>query len=895
MRVSSLYDGYNPYTAAKLLGPADYFSPNQPQNGIHRLINIIILIWKSIARIFNVIFGDHRWYDNNVACQLYINATLANNSAPAIWIALDRLRLKLQQRAHEPDSHSSGVRSLADFVDEEINQRLFSLEASQARLTPPPKRNILAEKVSVDHSFLAKDLLTSEEIDLRQMSVEQCNSLLQQFYAPSPIKLRIAEATSPEKANEMMAVLRGRGILCSLAPAQIPDNWSILIDSLQFGVAEDALTSGDRFKSDETEIRLLFDIYKDPPSQASSPSSSSQSSDLSEEDFNNRFTSAMGDVSDPDLLLPRAVYLISQMGPDLYSNEDGGEEVVAFALFKLLETSKLERGGCMRYHLNIQGQHVTDAVAKVYMEPNSSGPIPHLFYVKDLFSSTKTPAFPMSVKMMMNEFINCRSQPLDYFSESFQGSLLAAHIRNISAICCANISYTQLLQIGEVSTASSPMTARAFIEAKLTEVTQSLASEGVILQSDINGEFVEIQPHASRLICTMAAFDLIRHAARSIPFECGTFSYHSAIDEGSVVFRPVLYDIPNLLGNTGASTDVPSDPIAAKWLTSRLNSEELDFARSLCVAPLLKAVYDAKSTPNVEINQFVAEGKRRLMELYRDNPSAADAILQLGDRICQIAACLQRSFDSCVLQLVDIVDREGKVLKAGSVKFLPEASSSSSSTKSIISLVPVGEKIMREVKWEFLPGINQSHIKEAVTSTVVPSDQPMPKVSLPAGSKISKYNANTRIQLQNHVLKNYAEQHHCLYGAVAYHVFKPGLSSSEMVTILRNAVAHYIHVHRDKYREVFAADGITVEQYCMMIPINQWANHIEISALSEIFGMPIHVFDISKQSEGLKVGVKGSPDKGILLPNHIVGDCFGKLPVRLRYSGDHYEALVYTP
>jgi hypothetical protein len=224
--MTNIYRGYNIDTAVRLLGPADYTAPNVSQSFSQALTNAIVLIWKSIARIYNLIFGDRLWYDNGVACRLFISASLQNDATPANWVALDRLREQLQSRAQEPTFYTSGPCSLAQFVEEEIHNEIFNLTASQARLSPPPKRNILAEKIVrfnkkqekaewsqiaqdnpalakdirrqrvalspseiqlaaqqialnlADQTLFAIDLLPTDEIDLSQMNHKQCNALL---------------------------------------------------------------------------------------------------------------------------------------------------------------------------------------------------------------------------------------------------------------------------------------------------------------------------------------------------------------------------------------------------------------------------------------------------------------------------------------------------------------------------------------------------------------------------------------------------------------------------------------------------------------------------------------------------------------------------------------------
>jgi hypothetical protein len=65
---------YDLNKAIRLLGPQDIFPANEKRNEcIERVCSFISEIWITIQRIFNYLWGDHEWYNNETAYQIVFN------------------------------------------------------------------------------------------------------------------------------------------------------------------------------------------------------------------------------------------------------------------------------------------------------------------------------------------------------------------------------------------------------------------------------------------------------------------------------------------------------------------------------------------------------------------------------------------------------------------------------------------------------------------------------------------------------------------------------------------------------------------------------------------------------------------------------------------------------
>jgi hypothetical protein len=219
------------------------------------------------------------------------------------------------------------------------------------------------------------------------------------------------------------------------------------------------------------------------------------------------------------------------------------------------------------------------------------------------------------------------------------------------------------------------------------------------------------------------------------------------------------------------------------------------------------------------------------------------------------------------------------------------------------------ELITQDVKWEYLTcPQNKVVIKARPPRTVGTTS----KVNLDNYRQDGRINWSSALCAQNTIISNSAECGNCMYGALALEIFGEQRASCNIeyyAGILRNTAANYILANEEYHLPLMVQitdkplPNETEDQmyarlqpefkrrlidYCAAVRNTlQWGTAAEMEAIAAVVGVPIHVYYSARP---MTLGKNGIED-GVIQPNNVIGGRFTGAPIRLLYSGYHYNPI----
>lgn len=438
---------------------------------------------------------------------------------------------------------------------------------------------------------------------------------------------------------------------------------------------------------------------------------------------------------------------------------------------------------------------------------------------------------------------------------------------------------------------------------------QKYANKGLLNLDDIY-DAGEAYTHLRALIGSNAIFEMLKNAERYNDFTLSFnhtlqmnlgkfFSFEPSSDNPRLLTANERY-IPHMFGGVGTIEDIATDPIKAKTLMQKLSYNELQFAERYIYSSHLLSLYALKNITDEEPLRLLQNAREELEQMDTEKKRI---IQDLNVEILKMQSYFAEHHFNTLLNLFE------------STITIPE-----NAFPTVITFAqPVQETPpeYQEVLWQYLP--------ESVDRNSVVGKNPVPR-NIGTSVKVSWRDYHGRryqaLQAQNTIIDNPARCGNCMYGALAIELF--GINTDDddedndeveyFAGILRQTAVNYMLTNPDQFLQSMvdpARDHQRAEEtdqafnermqpiwmerlrnHCRKVAGNdaddpEWGTAVEMSAISAVFGIPIHIFYTAHPME---IGTNGI-DEGVILPNSVIGGNFAGEPLRYIYTGQHYEPI----
>lgn len=875
---------YSVDNALYYLGPAD-FGTEEMYEGCFYPCMLIQHICITIMRVYNVLFGDGLWYTNKIARDL----VQEHFNHPTNSAELDR---KINCIFNELRSRSAGSCSFADTINPP---------------SPPNAEQFI--RPTLDR-FAHAPSLTPSATSLESESRKRFKMFFQQGKTGN-IHLLNLQGHYENSAREFMQIL---------------PNLEQSLESYEYRIPEIAERSASGALQ-ENCIRVYQELCAALCPRAYTPTAELANGIVSEK--NSLYASA----KDPydlfkaalaDALRELEVPVSSLYNPVFVEAQDM-LNAYRLAIFKLLAQANLDVNSCtgpkvaFNHHLSAMYQR-----PKLTFAPDNTGEIePKIFFTADILSTTNTGCDPVGAISILKSFEKagmldiCKNHIIGHqesihaLMDTLKGQIdtMAEQMKerygqHIIPMIIADFHENQetpnepppanfeaLDFSGATAEAQTPY---QLIKLGMLWASQKYATLGLLNENDVLGG--PAYPYLRKLIGRTVVFEILNRAAvindfnikltNALELDCGKFYEYLPASDHSNTLTPHLRYIPHELGGDGTEDDLATDPIKAKSLMNKLSPSEILLLEKYLLASSLKQLYALKEITDenlldldervrVELQQIQPDRQRIIQEIYAEIAAIEQHV---SDHYFNLFSC-------------DILD---------TVR-IPE----NAPVTAVAFIHPQTEHnlLKQDVQWQFLP--------EDIRKDVIIKNRPIRTIGAAQKATLKDFQSKGRsgaIDAQNYVIHNPARAGDCMFGALALEIFGLHIVQNidHYVTILRKAVVDYILTHKEQFRDGMAKEtdqpypyereenflkriepelDRRLEEYCHAIQDRQeWGTGLELEAIAEIFGVPIHIFYVNKL---MRIGSDGIED-GVIQPNSILGSKYDGAPIRLKYTGTHY-------
>lgn len=442
-----------------------------------------------------------------------------------------------------------------------------------------------------------------------------------------------------------------------------------------------------------------------------------------------------------------------------------------------------------------------------------------------------------------------------------------------------------------------------YMSRAATWMAQKYANKGLLNEDDISSE---AYTYLTKLISSNAIFEMLKNTMRindfqlslneNITFGVGKFfSFEPTLEDARQLSAHERF-IPHMFGGSGSTNDPASDPIKAKALMQKLTQEEQVFAERYILSVPLLNLYEVKGIADEQTLNSLRDIREELAQM---DPEKQHIIRDLHTEILKMQEHFAEAhFNDLFLLILDTIA-------------IPE--NASPIAISFAQPAPEAPLVYQEILWEYLPADTD---RNKIACKNPPRNA---GTSVKVSWRNYRGHRDAALRAQNRVLENPARCGNCMYGALAIEIFglNPHRDSSMIehyAGVLRQTAANFIlrnpdnflhamsdptndHQHPGETNEDFAQRMQPIlrerlQNYCRKVRDNQrsnleWGTATEMSAISSVFGVPIHVFYINRPMD---IGTEGI-DEGVILPNTMIGSNFAGAPLRYMYTGNHYKPI----
>ena len=454
-------------------------------------------------------------------------------------------------------------------------------------------------------------------------------------------------------------------------------------------------------------------------------------------------------------------------------------------------------------------------------------------------------------------------------------------------------------------------TAYEVFEKAIDYAAQKYANLALIAQDDVIGD---VSDHVNVLICKSAIFEMLVNAEVVDDFTL-KLNDHVRISFANFFTMVESKDDPLILEckelpdyNLMCESEANADPIYLTSLLSQIkgNSSSVDFLREYLFAEDEVWLYGLKKASLIDSSKKLKsdfEGdadfvkrplniKLAISRLSRDSKLVA---LEIAKNLAKVGLSFYNHFFKSK-------QMSEEIYKNVSFKEDVLPSIVSFDTSSIYNVV---EKVDKPVDTLYVSGLffgneDRITIKSKQMPRCVSSHL---KLTQTAVNSMSAQNA---LEYQNNSIYNPSRSGNCGYGALALEIWE-GIANEGNIerfnTGLRQVVARYLQANTkymapkylkigERFSKQLEPELIKrVETYAREVLSSPplWISDIEIEILSQVFGVRIDVFDYS-QNTSLRVADKGSFE-GTIMPNRVYGAQFTGAPIRLKFTGAHFQPI----
>lgn len=882
-------NSYHLETAERLLGSANFNILSPEASCFEVLCNTINDIWITVLRVINFLFGDGLWYNNEVATSLVRTYCNSPNSYPQVSDRITSIYNKLQCRAYSLECCQQSNRSWASTI-----QSLYD--------------NTFGRGMGLggDNDIFAFPMVPQGPFDSHFDTGEKTGNITVRTTLEAREQLNIGEYGDviPLDTDVIKAITEN---VESLNPIE-PEGQNV--ESLKDILAPRLYRS----KFPDKKLPTRIESEQHPT-------------------FNG--------VSDPHEFFARGlVHVLQERGINLsdlnmvFNNETLMRSVYKDLILFIINQASLFTACDSVLYLNDEqtGLSIQYAKPTIIVTMVSGQPDYKVIYGADILSSWDVGCDPIAAKALLNEInsdpntlatfkayllIENSDDDIEGVSEEFKVlktlievmanqaeqrynrtiRKMAPRIINQEPIeiATADATYSALL-----SNAESPY---QVITRTLFTAGKQLADCGLMAPEDTMGECYS---DLRAFICYRAIFAMLRASqiesdfslklTNDVSIPCRSYYVYSE-GEGA----KLLY-VPNELGGDdiavkGEIRFPASDPIAAKYWMSRLTPQQLSFAQEWICAPYLVAIYRSKGI--TDQNTLGMDGYLRAA--FAQLSGETQAIMNhLRDELLKIYEHVSEHYYPDVATFIEGMEEKDNDngIEGPDRFFKPDAQPTPIRARPTIT-----DTITQEVLIKYLSdGINPNDV--VIKSKLVRTTE------LPSTSKVSKVELNRNrlgaIDKQHYIDTNPARIGNCMFGALSMALF--GQNSEWHCTKLRESASAYMLDNSDQFLAI-GMEGIqpfswesdatfnarllrALKEHCLSLPqSHEYGSIRELEAIASVFGVRIEILDYNNPNP-MMVGTEGIDD-GVILPNVVAGARFSGVPVRLCYSGNHYQNLRF--
>jgi hypothetical protein len=231
------------------------------------------------------------------------------------------------------------------------------------------------------------------------------------------------------------------------------------------------------------------------------------------------------------------------------------------------------------------------------------------------------------------------------------------------------------------------------------------------------------------------------------------------------------------------------------------------------------------------------------------------------------------------------------------------------------------EKVTKAVDVAYLPHWMQNSI--TIKNRAI--KKAPPEVFKLTQARVNTMGNDYALSHQNTIIHNPSRCGNCGYGALSQEIWENSVNSISIEQYsmgLRQIVSNYIRENIDEFIPKMLKQGEQIDSsglnYAQRTALNRkginliredmlrqqaityaadvtnggsllWISDLELEVISKIFGVRIDVFDTS-QGTPLRSGVSGVVE-GVLIPNRVYGAEFTGSPIRVKFTGNHFQVL----
>jgi len=965
---------YNVERARYLLDYADY-TPGDGGSCITFICATIVNIWKTIQRLFNCIFGDHIWYNNDTAIEVL--RTYASGGFPEAHEDVVSLYRDLQWRAYDSCCGCADQSYAEHFSDQRISRQIYAFALENGLLgmgrdpENPPYQGGVPPFNLPNYDSGDDDDIEDRHHDRRQNPPAQIGRQTapssstgfnwqpaasnRSAAVPSP---QLSRAATDEKERYRQFFRRGETgniVLLDLTAThnrsqeEFQESQAVLEASLRDhtcripeevdGNSEEEINANYAQAFENLAAIYAPRSYQSKPTDRVDGVESEPSETLaSAKDPYDLFRIALKEAVEELQIQTRQLQTSGFISMPLM------QQACRLAIFNLLSQASVRTDDCegpyVVFNDNLKARYQKPII--VYAPGEDNEMVPTVLYRADILSSTRTGCDPEGARRLLKD-IEDRGTVEEFKNHLLNGTpavdkdikilkeLMDTMANQMKERYCPTILPMVVKDLNNqredapLPLSSTPnqnpdfktytdgaKTPFEYLKRGVLWSIQKYACAGLFTEDDIapyDEPNLSLFDPLKNLVFRNTVFGMIINAqpvhdfrlklSSNLELECGNFyGYEPSVDDKGKLVSNLRF-IPNELSGDGTEFNPASDPIKAKHTMMQLTSSELEFFETYMNADALQRIYEVKgmtegNTPQaLAAKNILRDARARLDAMAPDRKAL---IGELFYQITKIVTCIKDSYYT---------------------KFAPDIGNAVDFPENVAPVVvnyapprPVEEMITQGVKWEFLScQRNEVTIKDRPVRTSGTTS----KVNLAHYNQFGQVDWRGALSSQNNVIHNPAQCGNCMYGALSLEIFGDRASRDieRYAGILRAAAADYILANKEAHIPLMLKptdrprNGETEDQmvarlrpdldarlreYCAKVRNNntlEWGTAMEMEAIAAVIGTPVHVF---YTAHPMRVGREGIED-GVIQPNSILGGRFTGAPIRLLYSGWHYEPI----